>query len=122
MTWSSNLAKNVLIEFYAPWCGHCKKLAPILDEAAATLQSEEDVVIAKMDATENDVPGEFDVQGYPTLYFVTPSGKKVSYEGGRTADEIVDYIRKNKETAGQAAAATEKAAEPAATEPLKDEL
>lgn len=38
----------VLIEFYAPWCGHCKKLAPILDEAAATLQSEEDVVIAKM--------------------------------------------------------------------------
>lgn len=69
------------------------------------------------------MPGEFDVQGYPTLYFVTPSGKKVSYEGGRTADEIVDYIKKNKETAGHAAAAaTEKAAEPAATEPLKDEL
>jgi len=114
--------KNVLIEFYAPWCGHCKKLAPILDEAAATLQSEEDVVIAKMDATANDVPSEFDVQGYPTLYFVTPSGKMVSYDSGRTADEIVDYIRKNKETAGQAATATEKAADLAATEPLKDEL
>lgn len=38
----------VLIEFYAPWCGHCKKLAPILDEAATTLQSDEEVVIAKM--------------------------------------------------------------------------
>jgi protein disulfide-isomerase A1 len=110
----------VLIEFYAPWCGHCKKLAPILDEAAATLQSEEDVVIAKMDATANDVPAEFDVQGYPTLYFVTPSGKMVSYDGGRTADEIVDYIKKNKETAGQAAAAVTE--EAAATEPLKDEL
>jgi protein disulfide-isomerase A1 len=112
--------KNVLIEFYAPWCGHCKKLAPILDEAATTLQSEEDVVIAKLDATANDVPAEFDVQGYPTLYFVTPSGKMVSYDGGRTADEIVEYIRKNKETAGQAAAAVTE--EAAATEPLKDEL
>ncbi|KAM0900145.1 hypothetical protein ACQ4PT_020850 [Festuca glaucescens] len=112
--------KNVLIEFYAPWCGHCKKLAPILDEAAATLQTEEDVVIAKMDATANDVPADFDVQGYPTLYFVTPSGKMVSYDGGRTADEIVDYIKKNKETAGQAAVEATK--EAAATEPLKDEL
>ncbi|KAM0839355.1 hypothetical protein ACQ4PT_060368 [Festuca glaucescens] len=72
------------------------------------------------DATVNDVPAEFDVQGYPTLYFVTPSGKMVSYDGGRIADEIVDYIKKNKETAGQAAAeATEKAA---ASEPLKNEL
>lgn len=39
---------SVLVEFYAPWCGHCKKLAPILDEAATTLKSDKDVVIAKM--------------------------------------------------------------------------
>ncbi|PWZ28591.1 Protein disulfide-isomerase [Zea mays] len=118
--------KNVLIEFYAPWCGHCKKLAPILDEAATTLQSDEEVVIAKMDATANDVPSEFDVQGYPTLYFVTPSGKVTSYDSGRTADDIVDFIKKSKETAGaatttttQAPPASEKAA---AAEPVKDEL
>ncbi|KAG8089551.1 hypothetical protein GUJ93_ZPchr0011g28163 [Zizania palustris] len=98
--------KNVLVEFYAPWCGHCKKLAPILDEAAKTLQSDDDVIIAKMDATENDPPSEFEIQGYPTMYFVTPSGKTVSYDGGRTADDIVEFIRKNKETAGLA---TEKA-------------
>ncbi|XP_062197266.1 protein disulfide isomerase-like 1-1 [Phragmites australis] len=113
--------KNVLLEFYAPWCGHCKKLASILDEAATTLQSDEDVVIAKMDATANDVPSEFDVQGYPTLYFVTPSGKITSYDSGRTADEIVDFIKKNKETAAQAATTMEKA-DPAATESVKDEL
>jgi protein disulfide-isomerase A1 len=117
--------KNVLIEFYAPWCGHCKKLAPILEEAATTLQSDEDVIIAKMDATANDVPSEFDVQGYPTMYFVTPNGKK-TYDGGRTADDIVDFIKKNKETAGQTT--TEKVAEKvaekveSATEAVKDEL
>uniref|UniRef100_K3ZI56 Protein disulfide-isomerase n=1 Tax=Setaria italica TaxID=4555 RepID=K3ZI56_SETIT len=116
--------KNVLIEFYAPWCGHCKKLAPILEEAATTLQSDEEVVIAKMDATENDVPSEFEVQGYPTMYFVTPSGKVTSYDAGRTADEIVDFIKKNKETSGTGqATTTEKAADPATTaESVKDEL
>ncbi|GJN28712.1 hypothetical protein PR202_gb16869 [Eleusine coracana subsp. coracana] len=114
--------KNVLIEFYAPWCGHCKKLAPILEEAATTLQSDEDVLIAKMDATANDVPSQFDVQGYPTLYFVGPSGKLTSYDGGRTAEDIVDFIKKNKETAGQTV--TEKVAEKveAAKEDVKDEL
>ena len=67
------------------------------------------------------MPATFKVEGYPTLYFVTPSGKIESYEGGRTADDIVTYIRKHKETAGQAAA-TEEAVGELDTEPLKDEL
>ena len=117
--------RHVMVEFYAPWCGHCKKLAPILDEAATTLQSDEEVVIAKMDATANDVPSEFDVQGYPTLYFVTPSGKVTSYDSGRTADDIVDFIKKSKETAAAAATTTQvppASEKAAAAEPVKDEL
>ena len=47
--------QDVLIEFYAPWCGHCKKLTPIYDELGAKL-ADEDVEIVKMDATANDVP------------------------------------------------------------------
>merc|ERR1719481_1943752 len=54
--------KDVLIEFYAPWCGHCKSLAPKYDELAEKL-AEEAVEIVKMDATANDVPSDFDVKG-----------------------------------------------------------
>ena len=55
--------KDVLIEFYAPWCGHCKSLAPKYDELATKLAQEKDIVIAKMDATANDVPPQYQVQG-----------------------------------------------------------
>ncbi|XP_020583623.1 LOW QUALITY PROTEIN: protein disulfide-isomerase-like [Phalaenopsis equestris] len=94
-----NSGKNVLLEFYAPWCEHCKKLAPILDEVAVSLQDHADVIIAKMDATANDVPSEFEVQGYPTLYFSSAAGKLLQYEGGRTVQDFIDFTNTNKEAA-----------------------
>nr|BAG16714.1 protein disulfide isomerase [Glycine max] len=94
--------KNVLLEFYAPWCGHCKQLAPILDEVAISYQSDADVVIAKLDATANDIPSEtFDVQGYPTVYFRSASGKLSQYEGGRTKEDIIEFIEKNRDKPAQ---------------------
>jgi protein disulfide isomerase family A protein 3 len=56
-------SRDVLIEFYAPWCGHCKTLAPKYDELATKLKAESGITIAKMDATANDVPSTYDVKG-----------------------------------------------------------
>lgn len=44
-----------MVEFYAPWCGHCKALAPKYDELASKLEGVDSVVVAKMDATENEI-------------------------------------------------------------------
>nr|CAG4642426.1 EOG090X0438 [Evadne anonyx] len=88
-----NNGKDTLIEFYAPWCGHCKKLAPVLEQVAQSLK-DEDVAIVKMDATANDVPPNFEVRGFPTLYWLPKNSKAshVRYEGGRTHEDFMKYI------------------------------
>ncbi|GFZ09788.1 PDI-like 1-2 [Actinidia rufa] len=92
----------ILLEFYAPWCGHCKKLDPILDEVAVSLQNDAYVVIAKIDGTANDIPSDvFNVKGYPTLYFQSASGNLLQYDGDRTKEAIIDFIQKNRDTATQ---------------------
>jgi len=92
----TNNGKDTLIEFYAPWCGHCKKLAPAYDELAQKL-AEEDVSIVKMDATANDVPSTYEVRGFPTLYWAPRDSKSapIRYEGGREADDFFNYIAKH---------------------------
>ncbi|KAK9497832.1 hypothetical protein O3M35_003748 [Rhynocoris fuscipes] len=92
----TNNGVDTFIEFYAPWCGHCKKLAPIWDELGEKMANE-DVEIVKMDATSNDVPSLYDVRGFPSLYWVPKNNKDnpQSYTGGRDLNDFIKYIAKH---------------------------
>merc|ERR1711974_83449 len=90
-------SKGVFVEFFAPWCGHCKNLAPEYERVADAFQKVNDIVIASVDADEHkDLGGRYGVTGFPTLLWF-PKGSDHSaepekYAGGRTAQDLVSWI------------------------------
>ena len=74
----------ILVDFWAPWCGPCKAIAPILEELAGELAGK--VQIAKLNVDENDgVAGEYGVRAIPTLLL---------FKGGQLVDTYVGMIPK----------------------------
>ena len=87
----------MLLEVYAPWCGHCKQLDPIYKKLAKRFAKIDGVTIAKMDGTENEHP-DAEVKGFPTIIFF-PAGKDakpVTFEGGdRSLKALTKFIKKH---------------------------
>ncbi|KAH7524972.1 hypothetical protein FEM48_Zijuj06G0175900 [Ziziphus jujuba var. spinosa] len=85
----------VLVDFYAPWCGHCKRLSPQLDAAAPVLAAlKQPIVIAKVNAEKfSRLAQKYDVDAYPTIK-VFMHGVPVEYNGPRKAELLVRYLKK----------------------------
>jgi len=91
----NDASKDVLVEFYAPWCGHCKKLAPEWDQLGEDFKDDSNIVIAKIDATANDFEAHYEVKGFPTLLLFKSNDKTnpVVYQGARTSAAIGDWLK-----------------------------
>jgi len=88
-------SKDVLVKYYAPWCGHCKALAPVWAELAEHVAEIDDLVIAKFDATANEVDG-LAIKGYPTLKFYPKDNKDgVEYDADRDLEAFKEWLMVN---------------------------
>jgi len=94
-----NNDKHVLLEFYAPWCGHCKSFAPEYEKIANKLAHVKDLVVAKIDATANDVDHpKVNIRGFPTILLFPANAKDtpIVYSGEKKLKAIESFLEKHK--------------------------
>lgn len=95
--------KDVLLELYAPWCAHCKKLRSTYDILGRAVEADSRIVVAKMDGTVNDVPTNWQVKGYPALLWFPAKDKPYGEKGpiprpywdaGFSLHEMVSFVQR----------------------------
>lgn len=84
----------VFVKFYAPWCGHCKRLAPIWDQLAGMMHASTHATIAKVDCTvHKETCSQYEVRGYPTLILFVDGEKEAEYKKARDLDSLVNFLK-----------------------------
>lgn len=85
---------DILLKFYAPWCGHCKKLEPIYKSLAESLAVNQKLKFYEVDGTKNDIEGH-QINGFPTLKFFPGKDKAnpITYSGERNEEEIANFLK-----------------------------
>jgi len=98
---ATDKTKTVLVTFIAPWCGHCKQLTPIYEQLGEKYKDNADIVIAKMDATANELE-DIKIQSFPTIkLFPKDSDEVIDYQGERTLDGLAKFVDSNGKEAGK---------------------
>lgn len=88
----------MLLKVYAPWCGHCKKIAPEFEAAAEALAHNKNIILADFDGTLNEVES-IQIKGYPTIFWYgkDKSAEPITFNGGRDKNGIIDWIKDHTE-------------------------
>ena len=84
---------GVFVKFFAPWCGHCKKLAPAWTQLAEQMKNQ--LTVAEVNCEDhNALCRAEDVQGYPMLFYYGDDGVKSEYTGGRKLEQLQEFVEK----------------------------
>lgn len=91
--WNEKVKGDYLVKFYAPWCGHCRRMQPMYEELSTNLSTSK-TGVGKVDGTqERGLSAVFSITGFPTIYYIGPDNNSVyEYKGRRSVEAMVEYV------------------------------